>query len=86
LLPEFLTGPEWLAVFEEYGYCPDIGADPDDAWLHNMYKSLNGPPHGFWFGATEFAVIEVALIVEYMCEHHFFDEDELWRAIRVVSG
>ena len=85
MLPEFLTGSQWLAVFEQYGYCAEIGgeADPDDTYLVNIGKSLHGPPGGFWFSSTEFANLEVSIVVDYMHDVNFFDEEELWDAIRV---
>lgn len=86
MLPEFLTGPQWVAVFEEYGYCPDVsGHEIDDTYLINIGKSLNGPPGGFWFSASAFAELEVQMVVDYMCDVNFFDEEELWDAIDAAA-
>ena len=74
-------------MFDNYGYCADFDdADLDDSWLHSTHKSLHGPPGGFWFGASTFADIEVAFAVEFLCETHALDAEELWESIRVVCS
>ena len=75
-----------MAVFEEYGYCADVNdQEIDDTYLINIGKSLHGPPGGFWFSASAFAELEVQMVVDYMCDVNFFDEEELQDAIRAAA-
>lgn len=83
MLPEFLPGAVWLEIFDLYGYDPDAGADPEDAYLWCVGKNP-GPLPGFHFAASEFAAVEVAFVIEFVGERLLFDEDEFKYCIQTV--
>lgn len=86
MLPDYLSGAEWLSVFELCGFAPYPGDanDPDDRWLYNTGEFAHGPPAGFWFGASEFAQVEVTLVVDFLCSTQYLDEDVVLAAIEKV--
>ncbi|MGE0601026.1 MAG: hypothetical protein AB7J35_16095 [Dehalococcoidia bacterium] len=85
MLPEYLPGETWLEIFELYGYSREPGADVEDAYLWCVGKNP-GPPTGFWFAASEYAAIEVKLVVAFLVDAQGFDEHELLYCITVIFG
>lgn len=83
MLPEFLSGEGWLQVFDHYGYAKDPAEDPDETYLWAVGKNP-GPHPGFDFAASEFAQVEVALVIEFVTERLDFDEEEFVHCIEVI--